>query len=241
MKSLFPQFFLQLLADALWPQLRDLWNRKEAWAGCSELDKDLKTGWDQAKQCLAVLRQLGRNGILTIQQLQNTPDSWSNLSDLRRRHCEISEKEYQTFLEWVRAAGVDSTLLRLYNLRVQLPACIVGSVQSVEPHDQIKLAPPPSSASGATLLQDVFNSTLVAELCRSRAEILIVMDRSTVLLVECLVPLDRLWPRNELSDSKVVQTVPVYNSIHQLAVLNTALIQENLMACGAEKIAEACN
>ena len=96
----------QLLADAVWPQLRDLWNRKEAWAGCSELDGDLQNGWDQAQQCLTVLRQLGRNGILTIQHLKNTPDSWIGLSNLRRRHCEISEKEYNTFLEWIRAAGV---------------------------------------------------------------------------------------------------------------------------------------
>ena len=77
----------RLLADVVWPQLRDLWNRKEAWAGCIELDEDLQNGWDQAKQCLAVLLQLGRNGILTIQHLKNTPDSWIGLSDLRRRHC----------------------------------------------------------------------------------------------------------------------------------------------------------
>ena len=36
----------RLLADAVWPQLRDLWNRKKAWAGCSELDEDLQNGWD---------------------------------------------------------------------------------------------------------------------------------------------------------------------------------------------------
>ena len=89
----------RLLADAVWPQLRDLWNRKEAWAGCSELDEDLRNGWDQAKQCLTVLRQLGQNGILTIQHLKNTQDSWIGLSDLRRHHCKISEKEYTTFLE----------------------------------------------------------------------------------------------------------------------------------------------
>ena len=92
----------QLLADALWPQLRHLWNRKEAWAGCSELDEDLRSGWDQARQCLTVLRQLGRNVILIIQHLQNTSGSW----DLRRRHCELTENEYGTFPEWVRAAGV---------------------------------------------------------------------------------------------------------------------------------------
>ena len=53
------------------------------------LDEDLQNGWDQAKQCLTVLLQSGRNGILTIQHLKTTPDSWIGLSDLRRRHCEI--------------------------------------------------------------------------------------------------------------------------------------------------------
>ena len=116
-------------------------------------------------------------------------------------------------------------------------------MQSIEPHDQIKLAPPPSSASGATLLQDIANSTLVAEFCRSRAVVSIVMDGCTVLLVECLVPLDRFWQRNELPDSIVVQMLPVDKNNHQFAVVNMALqvILDNLMACGAEKIAEACN
>ena len=36
----------RLLADAVWPQLRDVWNRKEARAGCSELEEDLQNGWD---------------------------------------------------------------------------------------------------------------------------------------------------------------------------------------------------
>ena len=83
----------RLLADAVWPQLRDLWN------GNSELDEDLQSGWDQTKQCLTVLQQLELNEILTIQHLKNTPDSRIGLSDLRCRHCEISEKEYTTFLE----------------------------------------------------------------------------------------------------------------------------------------------
>ena len=38
--------------------------------------------------------------------LEKHPVSWIGLSNLRRRHCEISEKEYNTFLEWIRAAGV---------------------------------------------------------------------------------------------------------------------------------------
>ena len=114
-------------------------------------------------------------------------------------------------------------------------------MQSIEPHDQVKLAPPPLSASGATLLQDVSNSTLIAELCRARAKISIALDGGTVLLAECLVPLERLWPCNCLSDSILVQTVPVDSNIHQFAVLNTALIRDCLVAGGAERLAEACN
>ena len=185
-----------------------------------------------------------------------TPESWIALLDLRRRPCKISENEYNMFLEWIRAAGVlpaealgtqrltPATISAVVSMqtdnsgeirvgaisRLRLPNCFVGSVQSIEPHDQIKLAPPPSSASGATLLQDVSNSTLVAELCRARlaarAEISIALDGSTVLLTECLMPLERLWPRNGLPDSIVVQTVPVDSNIQQFAVLNTTLIRD---------------
>ena len=62
-----------------------------------------------------------------------------------------------------------------------------------------------------------------------------------VLLAECLMPIERLWPRNGLPDSIVVQTVPVDSNIHQFAILNTALIRDCLMAGGAERLAEACN
>ena len=169
-----------------------------------------------------------------------TPESWIALLDLRRRPCKISENEYNMFLEWIRAAGVlpvealgtqrltPATISAVVSMqtdnsgeirvgaisRVLLPTSIVGSLQSIEQHDQIKLVPPPLSASGATRLQDVCNSTLVAELCRSRAEISIALDGSTVLLAECPMRQERLWPRNGLPDSIIVQTVPVDNNIH---------------------------
>ena len=57
-----------------------------------------------------------------------------------------------------------------------------------------------------------------------------------VLLAECLMPIERLWPRNGLPDSIVVQTVPVDSNIHQFAILNTALIRDCLMAGGAERL-----
>ena len=60
-------------------------------------------------------------------------------------------------------------------------------------------------------------------------------------MVECFVPLERLWPSNNLPDSIVVQNVSVNNNIHQFAVLDTALIRDSLMAGGAERLAEASN
>ena len=116
---------------------------------------------------------------------------------------------------------------------------MVGSVQLIEPHsDQARSSTRASewcnSITGGLLLY--LNS--LAELCRSRAMILIALDDSTVVLVECSVQLDKLWPSNGMPDSIVVQTVPVYNHIHQLAVLNTALIRDSLMAGGAERLAE---
>jgi hypothetical protein len=88
----------RLLADAIWPQLQAVWKRKEEWAGCSELDEYLQTCWDQAKQCLVVLRKLGQTGILTVSQLIAS-GNWLHLSDLRQRHCVLLDRDYNTFLE----------------------------------------------------------------------------------------------------------------------------------------------
>jgi hypothetical protein len=81
----------RLLADALWPQLQAVWKRKEEWAGCSELDEDLQTCWDQAKQCLVVLRKLGQTGILTVSQLIAS-GTWLHLSDLRQTLCALGQR-----------------------------------------------------------------------------------------------------------------------------------------------------
>ena len=55
-----------------------LGDSEKAWAGCKELDSDIQCKWVEAKQCLNILRQLGRTGILTLQSLRERleRDEW---------------------------------------------------------------------------------------------------------------------------------------------------------------------
>ena len=65
----------RLVSEILEPRLCAAWRLKEAWTGCKELDSDVQRKWVEAKQCLSVLRQLGRTGILTLHALQELDGS----------------------------------------------------------------------------------------------------------------------------------------------------------------------
>ena len=257
----------RLLAEVLWPQLCEVWQLKETWAGCRELDEELQTRWGQAKQCLVALQELGKVGILTVPHLRHTPASWLHISDLRRRYCDLSEKDYHTFLAWVSAAGIlpaqvagqrvmgsvvppdahlknqpsqdsDSDPL---SARVCLPACIVGLVQAIAPNDQVELVTPPTGAGGATQLRTVADSTLITTLCRARSVFQIRLDGHSFTAVECLAPLSRIWPNTTMAGYIVVQTAHAGDCAHQFAALNIALVRDSLTDCGTETLAEACS
>ena len=256
----------RLLAEVLWPQLCEVWQLKETWAGCRELDEELQTRWGQAKQCLVALQELGKVGILTLPHLRHTPASWLHISDLRRRNCDLSEKDYHTLLAWISAAGILPTQVagqrvegsvvppdaHLTNqpgqdsnsdpvsARVRLPACIVGSVQAIAPNDQVELVSPPTGAGGATQLRAVTDSTLITTLCRARSVFQIRLNGHSFTAVECLAPLSRIWPNTTMSGYIVVQAAHAGDCAHQFAALNIALVRDSLMDCGMETLAEAC-
>ena len=79
---------------------------KEAWAGCKELDSDVQRKWVEAKQCLTVLRQLGRTGILTLHALQELDGGGLSLAALRACGCVISRSDFATFMLWLQSADV---------------------------------------------------------------------------------------------------------------------------------------
>ena len=60
----------RLIVDMLWSQLCGAWRSEEQWAGCRELDSDFERKWVEVKQCLSVLRQLGKSEVVTLQELK---------------------------------------------------------------------------------------------------------------------------------------------------------------------------
>ena len=79
---------------------------KEAWVGCKDLDSDVQRQWAEAKQCLSVLRQLGRTGILPIHALQELDGGGLSLAALRARGCAISRSDCTTFMLWLQSTDV---------------------------------------------------------------------------------------------------------------------------------------
>ena len=60
----------------------------------------------EAEQCLSVLRQLGRTGILTLHALQELDGGGLSLAALRACGCVISLLDFTTFMLWLQSADV---------------------------------------------------------------------------------------------------------------------------------------
>ena len=60
----------------------------------------------EAEQCLSVLRQLGRTGILTLHTLQELDGGGLSLAALRACGCVISRLDFTTFMLWIQSADV---------------------------------------------------------------------------------------------------------------------------------------
>ena len=62
----------------------------------------------EAEQCLSVLRQLGRTGILTLHALQELDGGGLSLAALRACGCLISRLDFTTvtFMSWLQSADV---------------------------------------------------------------------------------------------------------------------------------------
>ena len=60
----------------------------------------------EAEQCLSVLRQLGRTGILTLHALQELDGGGLSLAALRACGCVISRLDFTTFMLWLQSADV---------------------------------------------------------------------------------------------------------------------------------------
>ena len=92
----------QLLVEALWQQLSEVWKEKMAWTGCTELAEDLSRAWAQALECARVIRLLARAGTLTVLQLKGSDQQWLVWREVSS--LGIRESEYQTLIQWLGKA-----------------------------------------------------------------------------------------------------------------------------------------
>ncbi len=93
----------ELIVSVLWPKLYAAWLSKEQWAGCREVDEEVRKLWEQAQLCLAACASLGNAepAILLTSQLRGTQTQWLRLDELANRHCRLSPVEYAALTSWL--------------------------------------------------------------------------------------------------------------------------------------------
>ncbi len=96
-----------LIGSVLWPKLYAAWLSKEQWAGCREVDEDLRKAWEQAQLCLAACASLGsaEPAILLISQIRGIQTQWLRLDELANRHCHLSPVEHTALTSWLSLLG----------------------------------------------------------------------------------------------------------------------------------------
>ena len=105
--SLWEPMHGSLIVDIFWTQLCGAWRSKEEWAGCSELDSDVERKWMEAKQCLNVVCQLGKSGLVTLQALKGLEGRGLSLAALIGSACVVSRSDFNIFMLWLQNVNVD--------------------------------------------------------------------------------------------------------------------------------------
>jgi hypothetical protein len=92
------------IAAAVWPKVWAVWTEKQKWAGCRELGEELAAQWLRVKHCLSTRRKLGKERILTVQQLLSASGRWLHIDDLHHNYRLVSADEYVSITSWLDAA-----------------------------------------------------------------------------------------------------------------------------------------
>jgi hypothetical protein len=104
----------QSIIEVLWPNILkflNVWLTTERWAGCTELDEEVRLKWKTANLCLQACKKLGsaKTAILTVSQesqLYTSHGQWSPFADLRQRNCHLSREEHTALINCLSAADV---------------------------------------------------------------------------------------------------------------------------------------
>ena len=259
-----PQESGRLILEALWPQVWDAWRVKQNWKGCTELSEDVQKQWEQAKASLKMCRMLGSVGILAISQLKATGGSNRSWEELRLRQCDITRADYSKLLSYLQqgegqpttlAAGTEGILESRHLVSAprppphryhdggseRLPSCIIGRVRSRASYEQLELEPCPGQLISDVAVDQLSDSVLLEQLCKTRAVFSYTTDGVSYMAVECLTPLSRVWPDPRGQTALVVQILDPELQPPRVGVFEASLVRDVLKDNAADRLSEACS
>ena len=202
----------------------DAWRVKQNWKWCTELSDDVQRRWEQAKASLKMCRMLGSVGILFISQLKSTGGGNRSWEELRLQQCDITRAGYSKLFSYLQQgegqpttpeADSEGVLKSRHLLSAprppshcyysgeseRLPSCIVGRVRSRAPYEQLELEQCPGQLISEVELDQLSDSVLLEQLCKTRAAFSYTTDWVSYMAVECLTQLSRVWsdPRGQVA------------------------------------------
>ncbi len=161
----------ETITAVLWPRLCMAWTEKERWAGCRELDEEVRNNWRTAQLCMRARKKLrcADPPILSISQPRGSPAQWKHISELQQSRCHLASEEYQALTAWLPAAlphddsCISKPTTRAGPLPIKNdepastrnPSCIAGQIVAAGQHDRLVLQCPPLASDGRLLTQDV--------------------------------------------------------------------------------------
>jgi len=257
-----PQESGRLILEALWPQVWDAWRAKQNWKGCTELRDEVREQWEQAKASLKMCRSLGSVGILSLAQLKTNGGSDLSWEELRLRNCDITRAEYSKLISYLQQSegngmttadeGVAESLnwisaplqpshCQRCGVSERLPPCIVGRVRAMASYEQLELEHCPGELISDLDLEQLSDSLLLDQLCKTRAVFQYTIDGVSYVAVECLTPLSRVWSDPRGQTALVVQILDPELQSPRLGVLAVSLVRDILKDNAADRLSEACS
>jgi len=246
----------QSIAAVLWPRLYPAWLEKERWSGCRELDEDVQSEWGKVQLCLQACRKLGNAepAILTLTQLRGHHAGWLQVSELRRRRCQLSSAEYSALVSWLPSPAEYSNTSNLSqpeymsspvasslgHTTSRCPPCILGQIVDTVDFNQLVLQPVPTLDLPDVDISTIPDQMLAEYLCLRRAVFPFPRSDDNILMVECLTQLCQVVEPYVFRQEYIVAR-PACDESAPLTVMSLALVRDCLRGTSGEGLREVCS
>jgi hypothetical protein len=123
----------------------------------------------------------------------------------------------------------------------RLPPCNVGRVRSKVLYEQLELGHCPGELISDLALEQLSDSLLLDQLCKTRTVFSYTTDRVSYMAVECLTPLSRVWSDPRGQAALVVQILDPELQSPRFGDLGASLIRDILKDSAADRLSEVCS